>query len=56
MAAAIAALHNKRAARQAKQVEEEDEKEEMILKLTSHIPEEKDIEGDLQLGMLMIDG
>ena len=56
MAAAIVALHNKPKISAPGEYEDIDEREELINKLTSRIPDEKDIEGDLELGMLMING
>jgi hypothetical protein len=56
MAAVIAALRNNRVRVPLSVPDEGDPDEEAVLKLTSSIPHVKDIESDLLLGMLMIDG
>jgi hypothetical protein len=58
MAAAFSATRNRqRVAAPAPQDDGElNEAEEALLKLTSVIPDEKDWEKDMELGMFMIDG
>ena len=58
MAAAFSATRNRQrvAAPVPHEDEELNESEERLLKLTSVIPDEKDREKDMELGMFMIDG